>query len=66
MNKKLLLTIVAATGLLTVGCKATATVGTTANPPWVDASANKDGVSVTLPFVKAGVVPVPEGVPGND
>ena len=45
---------------------ATATVGTTANPPWVDASANKDGVSVTLPFVKAGVVPVPEGVPGND
>ena len=66
MNKKLLLTIIAAAGLLTVGCKATATVGTTANPPWVDLSANKDGVNVTLPFVKAGVVPVPEGVPGND
>ena len=42
------------------GCTATATVGKTANPPWLDASANKDGVSVTLPFVKAGVAPVKE------
>ena len=39
------------------GCTATATVGQTANPPWVDATVNEDGVSVTLPFVKAGVAP---------
>ena len=42
------------------GCTATATVGKTANPPWVDASVDKDGVSVTLPFVKAGVAPEKE------
>ena len=65
MIKKTLLTLIAAVALLSVGCKATATVGTTANPPLVDLSANKDGVSVTLPFVKAEVEPVPEGVPGN-
>lgn len=63
--KKALLTLIAAASFLIVGCKATATVGTTANPPWVDLTANKEGVSVTLPFVKAGVEPVPEGVPGN-
>lgn len=65
MFKKLTITLFATAAFFSVGCKATATVGTTANPPWVDASANKDGVSVTLPFVKAGVEPVPEGVPGN-
>ena len=42
------------------GCTATATVGKTANPPWVDASVGKDGVSVTLPLVKAGVAPEKE------
>ena len=57
MNKKLVITIFAAATLLSVGCQATATVGKTANPPWVDASANKDGVCVTLPFVKASVAP---------
>jgi len=60
MNKKLVITIFAAATLLSVGCQATATVGKTANPPWVDASANKDGVSVTLPFVKASVAPEKE------
>tara|TARA_Y100000310_G_scaffold296899_1_gene329528 strand:- start:282 stop:467 length:186 start_codon:yes stop_codon:yes gene_type:complete len=42
------------------GCTATATVGKTANPPWFNADASKDGVSVTLPFVKAGVAPEKE------
>ena len=65
MIKKLVITVFATATLLSVGCKATATVGTTANPPWVDLTANKEGVSVTVPFIKAGVEPVPEGVPGN-
>ena len=65
MIKKIVITIFATAAFLSVGCKATATVGKTANPPWVGASASKDGVSVVLPFVKAEVVPVPEGVPGN-
>ena len=60
MIKKFIITIFAAVALLSVGCQATATVGKTANPPWVDLSANKDGVNVTLPFVKAGVTPVKE------
>lgn len=60
MIKKVLITLIAAASLLSVGCAATATVGKTANPPWVDASANKDGVSVTLPFVKAGITPEKE------
>ena len=58
MIKKL--TLLAGTIALVIGitgCTATATVGTTANPLWVGASADKDGVSLTLPFVKAGVVP---------
>ena len=42
------------------GCTATATVGKTANPPWFTADASKDGVSVTLPFVKVGVAPEKE------
>ncbi len=54
MNKKLLLTLIAVASLLTVGCNATATVGKTANPPWLDGSVNKDGVNVTVPFIKAG------------
>ena len=45
------------------GCTATATVGKTANPPWFNADASKDGVSVTLPFVKAGVAPEKEQLP---
>ena len=60
MIKKVVITIFATAALLSIGCQATATVGKTANPPWVDASANKDGVSVTLPFIKAGVAPVKE------
>ena len=60
MIKKLVITIFATAALLSVGCQATATVGKTANPPWVDASASKDGVSVTLPFVKAGISPEKE------
>ena len=60
MIKKALLTLITTAALLGVGCQATATVGKTANPPWVDLSANKDGVNVTLPFVKAGVAPVKE------
>ena len=60
MIKKVLLSLFATVALLSVGCQATATVGKTANPPWVDLSANKDGVNVTLPFVKAGVTPVKE------
>ena len=60
MIKKLAITIFATAAFLSIGCQATATVGKTANPPWVDASANKDGVSVTLPFVKVGVAPVEE------
>jgi len=54
MNKKLLLTLVAAATLLGVGCAANATVGKTANPPWLDGSVTKDGVNVTVPFIKAG------------
>ena len=65
MIKKLVITIFVTAAFLSIGCQATATVGKTANPPWVGASAGKDGVSVTLPFVKAEVVPVPEGIPGN-
>ena len=65
MIKKLVITIFATATLLSMGCRATATVGKTANPPWVAASAGKDGVTVVLPFVKAEVVPVPEGIPGN-
>jgi len=57
MIKKALLTLIATTALLSVGCTATATVGKTANPPWLGASANKDGVKVTAPFVSVGVAP---------
>ena len=58
MIKKALLTLIATTALLSVGCTATATVGKTANPPWLGAGVNcKDGVKVTLPFVSAGVAP---------
>ena len=60
MIKKLVITIFATVAFLSIGCQATATVGKTANPPWVGASVNKDGVSVTLPFIKAGVAPVKE------
>tara|TARA_R110002167_G_scaffold134756_6_gene320982 strand:+ start:204 stop:389 length:186 start_codon:yes stop_codon:yes gene_type:complete len=61
MIKKLVLftgTIALVIGV--TGCTATATVGKTANPPWVDASVSKDGVSVTLPLVKAGIAPEKE------
>ena len=58
MIKKTLLTLIAAAALLSIGCKCTATVGKTANPPWLGAKANaEEGVSVTLPFVKASVEP---------
>ena len=61
MIKKLtLLTGMIALVIGITGCTATATVGKTANPPWVDASVTKDGVSVTLPFVKAAVAPEKE------
>tara|TARA_R100000808_G_scaffold11976_1_gene30271 strand:- start:6304 stop:6495 length:192 start_codon:yes stop_codon:yes gene_type:complete len=60
-NKAKLVTMAAAVAVvLGTGCSATTTVGPSANPPWVDASVNKDGVNVTLPFVKAGVAPVKE------
>lgn len=56
MIKKLTLCLGTIATLIGIsGCTATATVGKTANPPWVDASVTKDGVDVTLPFVKAGV-----------
>ena len=42
------------------GCTATATVGKSANPPWLGAKASKDGVKVTLPFVSAGLAPEKE------
>ena len=54
MIKKALITLIAAASLLSVGCNATATVGKTANPPWLDGSVNKEGVNVTVPFIKAG------------
>ena len=61
MIKKALLTLIATAALLSVGCTATVTVGKTANPPWFGASANvEDGVSVTVPFVSAGVAPEKE------
>ena len=60
MIKKALLTLIATAALLSVGCTATVTVGKTANPPWLGASANTDGVKVTLPFVSAGVAPEKE------
>ena len=55
MIKKLLLSA----GLIALvigmtGCNATATVGKTANPPWVDGSVNTNGVSVTVPLLKVG------------
>lgn len=55
MIKKALLTLITAVALLSLGCNATATVGKTANPPWVNGSVSKDGVNLTVPFVKAGV-----------
>jgi hypothetical protein len=53
--KKVLLTLFATGILLSTGCKMNCSVGPKANPPWLDAKVNKEGVSVTVPFVKTGV-----------
>lgn len=50
--------------IIGTGCTATATVGTSANSgksgQLVGASVGKDGVGITLPFLKAGVAPAKE------
>ena len=43
---------------LGTGCTATTTVGSRPDSPLVDASVGKDGVSVAIPFLKAGVAPI--------
>jgi|TARA_Y100000310_G_scaffold335180_2_gene416581 hypothetical protein len=54
MIKNILLISIATLALLSIGCKCTATVGKTANPPWFNAKADKAGAGVTLPLVKVG------------
>ncbi|MAH47184.1 hypothetical protein CMI37_15260 [Candidatus Pacearchaeota archaeon] len=56
---KTLVTLTAATMLLSMGCTSTVTLGTKANESQVvGATAGEEGVSVTLPLIKGEVSPV--------
>jgi len=56
MKNKPTLLLIAAVAFFGVGCSSTVTLGPKANDDgYLSASANGKGVSVTLPFVQAGV-----------